>query len=426
MIDKLKTVARGACMGLADVVPGVSGGTMALVLGIYVQFIEAVKSVNFRWVLPLFAWIGSGFKSEKKDAVIDPIRSIHWGFLIPLMMGIMAAFVVGSRIIPELMDRYPVEMRAFFMGLIIASMLVPWAQMQSKGFVEVGVIIACAVLFYFIVGSASSPPQSWDTYEDDAAMTLEDFTRAYPSTATPEQLYCPRDANDNPELRAAIAAASPEQAAELDEVCAAVVAASGDLRELSDVRHELHLGRKHPDNPFNEVEVPEGTPINIPSPAIWFVFIAGLIAICAMVLPGISGSFILLIFGLYYFLLSAIKGFIYSLIDLQFPTNQLIYVSVFFVGTLIGIMLFTRLLSWLFKHYEAVTLAALIGIMLGSLRVIWPWKIGDTHTTEVQNVLPAGGDAALPIALIAVGFIVVFGLSMLGRRAEHLQDVHDA
>ncbi|MFT4703790.1 MAG: putative membrane protein, partial [Bradymonadia bacterium] len=96
-------VMKGMAMGFADVIPGVSGGTLALITGIYVSFLEAIKSLNINWIPPLFAWAFSGFKAEKRHVFFEAFLTIHWGFLIPLGVGIVLAFGLGSVIVPELM-----------------------------------------------------------------------------------------------------------------------------------------------------------------------------------------------------------------------------------------------------------------------------------------------------------------------------------
>lgn len=405
-------------MGVADVIPGVSGGTIALIVGIYTDFIEAIKSVNFRWVGPLFSWVLSGFSRERLGAVIEPIRAIHWSFILPLGVGIVLAFGLGSVVVPHLMDTYPVEMAAFFIGLILASVAVPYRQMPSRRAVHILWAVLAAVATYFSVGTKAHPALSWSTEMYDESVSLEDFMREYPSVYNAQELYCPTDApTDNAALRAAIAsdAAQPGAAATLDRLCEAVAAAQGDIAQLDALTEAEHLGRKDDLNPFNNVLVPASTPVQIPQPHLWYIFMSGVIGICAMVLPGISGSFFLLVLGVYHFMLSsALKGFILDLASGSLPVTQGLYVVVFALGCLIGLLSFARLMSHLFKNHPSNTLAVLIGMMIGSLRALWPWKVGDPHT-GVMNVLPPPDAAlAMPVMAAIVGAVLVLGLSAAG------------
>lgn len=416
-MKKLLILIKGMGMGFADVIPGVSGGTIALITGIYHDFINGIKSVNFRWIAPLFAWVFSGLSRDRLPALMEPIKAIHWGFLVPLACGIVLAFGVGSVVVPDLMDRFPAEMAAFFVGLILASTIVPFRQMTERGPRQVIVALVAAALTFVAVGTQTHPALHWVEESHEEALSLEDFMRQYPSMHTAEHLYCPTgDANDNAALRDAIAADAlqPGAAAHLDDLCSRLDAEAGDLAATSELRHDEHLGRKDEMNPFNNVLVPAGTVVLIPRPALWYVFFCGVIGICAMVLPGISGSFFLLVLGIYHFMLSsALKGFIYDLIDREIPTTQGLYVIVFSVGCLIGLLTFARVMSHLFDRYPSGTLAALMGMMLGSLRALWPWKIGDPHT-GVANVMPPADEIIGPVVALAVGAAIVLAITWAG------------
>jgi len=427
-MSHLVLALKGMCMGFADVVPGVSGGTMALVLGIYVRFIEAIKSVNFRWILPLLRWALSGFKEEHRDAFLRAWLAIHWSFLLPLAAGIGSAIVVGAKVIPELMDASPEGMQGFFMGLILASCVIPIRAMTRRGPREAIVALVFGVMTFLVVGSHTEPALSWTQQSVEERVTLESFTRQFPSIRTPEQLICGARDDGNDALLAAIAG-DPEQpnvAAELTTMCSELASHASDTRayvayRLShvDANGLSILDRKHESNPFNNVIVPAGTPVQIPTPAYWFIFICGIIAICAMVLPGISGSFLLLVLGAYHFLLSsALRGMISEITSLNFPSTQLPYVMIFGLGCAIGLLSFARVMSWLFHKQPSVTMAAMVGLLLGSLRAIWPFKIGEPHI-GVVNVLPTtAGELWLPALAFAVGLAIVLGFTWLGIRHE--------
>ncbi|MFT6629954.1 MAG: putative membrane protein, partial [Flavobacteriales bacterium] len=174
---------------------------------------------------------------------------------------------------------------------------------------------------------------------------------------------------------------------------------------------------KHELNPFNTTMIPAGTVVNVPRPTYAYIFMSGVIGICAMVLPGVSGSFFLLVLGVYQFMLSgALKGFVGSLVHGQVPVIQAPYVIVFCAGCLFGVLTFARVMSFLFKRFPSNTMAAMIGLMLGSLRALWPFKIGEPHT-GVQNVMPVlDGTLVAPTMALVVGAGLVLMVTWLGSR----------
>lgn len=245
---------KGFMMGSADVVPGVSGGTMALILGIYQRLIDAIKSVDTNTL-----------KSLLSLKISDVFKQIHWFFLVVLLSGILLAIMFVTRVIklPELMFTNPEPVYGLFFGLIVGSV---WYVLKGLGKLTVGNVL------WIIVGTAIG----------FRVVTL----------------------------------------------------------------------------------VPTDTPEDM-----WFIFLSGSLAITAMILPGISGSFILLILRKYDYILMQFS-------KLGGPeTMDALWVLVpFGLGLVIGIVMFSRVLSWLLHHYYAITLCVLVGFMIGSLYVIWPFQ----------------------------------------------------
>lgn len=275
----------GFVMGCAEIVPGVSGGTMAFVLGIYETLINAIKSVDLN-VLKM---------ARKLDikGVIDyvPVR-----FLIALLLGMFTAVLALASLLHHLLEDEPTFIFAFFAGLIIASVLaVGWKVKWSTQTIAATVI--GAVFAFWLVGQP----------------------------------------------------------------------------EISEAGHGAVT-----------------------------LFLSGMVAICAMILPGISGSFILLILGQYDYVLEAAK-------DLDVLT--LLPAA---IGAVVGIIAFSRLLSWLLKHREHLTIAVLVGFMMGSLRKIWNEAADGVDVVSDSGSLD-GGQIALVVVLVIVGFILV---SII----DHLQD----
>jgi len=308
-------------MGIAEVIPGVSGGTIAFITGIYERLLNAIKAFS-----P--ALIGT----FRKEGLKGLWTAIDGTFLLTLVMGMAGGIVVGAFGVSYLLEEYPPVIWAFFFGLIIASAIYIGRQIEKWTAVEVILLIAGAVLAYFITTIA---PVEW--------------SRSLP-----------------------------------------------------------------------------------------VVFIAGAIAISALILPGISGSFMLLLMGMYYFIVTkTLKEGVLQ----NFDPQAMLTMAVFGLGCLTGLLTVARVLSWTFKNYRFPTLAVLTGFMLGSLNKIWPWRnpvkamneAGETitNTTAILadpemkilqeiNQLPAdyvAGDALLvpAILMLVLGFVSVFLLERLGR-----------
>lgn len=288
-------------MGASDVVPGVSGGTIAFITGIYERLINAIKSINI-------ANIKLFFTGKFKQFWVN----IDGTFLLCLMLGIATSFLSLANLITYLIENQPVYVWSFFFGLILAS----------------------------IVFVGRNVRWNWKTMITGLVFVLLAFF----------------------------------------------------------------------------ITSPENAPLN-QNNALWYIFLCGAIAICAMILPGISGSFILVLLGQYFYIMNALTEL------------NIIVLSVFISGALIGIVSFANVLSWLFKHYEMITLSALTGFMAGSLNKIWPWK--NTIETYIdkhgkimpliqENILPNNFDMSFIWAclLILLGFTIVFVLEMVANKLK--------
>lgn len=299
-------------MGAADVVPGVSGGTIAFISGIYEELLASIKSVN----LAAFKLLLSGkFKAFWVH--------INGAFLLPLFLGIAISILSLARLFTYLLSTYPILVWAFFFGLIVASILFVGKQIKRWNVQNSAAIIIGAIIAFWI------------------------------TIITPSQM---------------------------------------------------------PDNLF-------------------FIFLAGSIAICAMILPGISGSFILLLMGAYTIVFGALNSTVDSLsaFDVDGLLTHGTRVATFILGCVIGLGLFSRVLTWMFQKAHDLTIAVLTGFMVGSLNKVWPWKVTvktrlNSHGEEVpflqDNVLPFSyteGEPqfALAVIMAIIGFGLVFGLERL-------------
>jgi putative membrane protein len=301
---------RGIAMGAADVVPGVSGGTIAMISGVYEELIDSIRSINLNAARRLF-----------REGAASFWHSINGNFLLSLIIGIAFSIVSLARFLHQAMESHPILIWSFFFGLVLASAIVVAGRITDWGADKLAALALGAAGSYLITIISPAEP-------------VTDY---------------------------------------------------------------------------------------------WFVFASGGVAICAMILPGISGSFILVLLGMYKFVLSAITEL------------RITVLLTFAAGAAVGLMLFSNLLSWLLRRFHDITVAALVGVMIGSLNKVWPWKQVlewrlDRHGTQVaaieRNVLPqsyptlpaadlagASGDPqlALAIALAVCGFMAVVAFELLTR-----------
>jgi len=292
-------------MGTADLIPGVSGGTIAFLSGIYEELIASIKLVTGD-VLRLFI----------KLKFVEAIKLIPFKFLIPLAVGLFGAIFLLANLLSYLLLTYPVFVWAFFFGLVIASTFVVTRRINKWGAVDMIGFGVATVGAYILVGA-----------------------------------------------------------------------------------------------------VPVETPSELP-----FFFLAGMIAIVAMILPGISGSFILLLLGKYQQVLGAVTS------------RDFLTLIVFALGAVFGIALFSRVLSWLFAKHHDISVAILAGFMLGSARKIWPWKEvvetrinshGEVVPLIENNILPSSIDISVILAIIlaVVGAAIVIYLGKMDLVKEQTKDL---
>jgi len=290
-------------MGGADAIPGVSGGTIAFIAGIYEELINSIKSIDLKSIRLLLQFKFKAFWEH-----------INGTFLITLVSGIFVSLLSLARIITYVLVTFPIQIWSFFFGLIIISSVLVLREMKQWNWVSIlSLMVGIGVAYYISVAAPSHTP-------DD----------------------------------------------------------------------------------------------------LWFVFLCGVIAICAMILPGISGAFILLILGKYEYVYTALKDF------------DILIIGTFGLGCLTGILSFARVISWYLKNYYNAAIGLLSGFMIGSLNKIWPWKnvmeyrinsSGERVPFIEENILPhryfeiTGDSPVLLQALIfaALGVLIVYILEMVAR-----------
>jgi putative membrane protein len=293
--DYMLLILKGMGMGAADVVPGVSGGTIAFIVGIYEELIDSIKSINTKAFLLFF-----------KGNFAEFWKTVNGNFLLSIIFGIGISVFSLAKVITFLLTTYPILIWSFFFGLVLSST-------------------------YFV----SKEINKW-SISRYIAFALGAVFAFYITVATPSE-----------------------------------------------------------------------TPSDL-----WFIFACGAIAICAMILPGISGSFILVLLGKYFYIMEAVKTF------------NIPIMLTFMAGASIGIISFSNVLSYLLKRFHDITIAVLGGFMLGSLNKVWPWKeVVETYTDSHGVAKPLIENNILPneyifpaFGLMVFGFVLVYVLEKISAK----------
>lgn len=289
MIQIIRSIIGGFFMGTADLVPGVSGGTIALVLGIYERLVGSIKEGS--------SALGSILKGDV-EGFKGHLSKVEWAFLLPLFGGILLAVVLLASFLEHQLDERPTVVAGVFFGLVLGSVVIAWKLLRDPDERHTVVAAAVAIVLFLLLGFGESE-------------------------------------------------------------------AGGD-------------------------------------PSLLVFFGAGALAVCAMILPGISGSLILLMLGMYTPVLGAVT-------DRDFLT-----VGVVGLGAVVGLALFSQVLHWALEHHHDNVLAALIGLMAGSTRILWPWPEG----VGSPELGAPGDDWAIVGAAALLGALAVFLISRLANRRE--------
>ncbi len=406
----LGNAARGLCMGLADLVPGVSGATVALVLGIYPRAIDAVSGIGPAMAKRLArarfrGQLAAGARDPAKLAGDDDGRDAgRLLFLASLAIGIGPAIAAGSRFLPPLLNDYPAQMKGLFFGLVLASVAIPVRRMERRGATALALGTTAALGAFLLTGlRATVEGRAHGAVVLELERPAEADVVITPANAT---LWAQRPGGG---LRIAYGAARPATVpAGAEEVRIEIVArvagadanlAAGSIRE---VRAPVAVAAARQDQPLSGGRDP-GLP---------FVFAAGVLAISAMSLPGLSGSFVLVALGLYDYVLGALRSALY-----HGDGGSLAVVATMIVAMTAGLLTFARILRRLLAKWPDAVLAVLAGLMLGSLRELWPFHRHLPSGDETASLPVAGDPATLSVvAMFAAGVAAVTALERLGRR----------
>lgn len=291
IIETLLNFVRGILIGIAELIPGISGGTIALITGVYKRVIDSAAEA-VRGIVLLF-----GFSKSNLAKSITHFKAISWSLLIPMLIGMVTAIFVGAGIVEPLLEQYPTVTKAVFAGLIAASLFVP-ITLSGMGW---------KMSHYLVLVLSAS---------------------------------------------AAFAFTSIPRAADAD-------------------------------------------------PSFIVIVVSAAFAVCALVLPGISGSYLLLALGMYAPTLAAVN-------DRDFG-----YLGTFILGAILGLASFVSLLQWLLSNKIKMTMVVMTGLMIGSLRALWPWQ------NETGAILMPEANFGLELLMFGLGSAIVFGLIVIERRMGH-------
>lgn len=300
--EMVKLYAKGFAMGTADLIPGVSGGTIAFITGIYEGLLEAIASIDKNF-----------FKNLLSLNIKEALSGLHLRFILPVGFGIVTAILGLARLMHFLLNEHPIPTWGAFFGLIAASIIVIWKQLEkpfsilSLSFISLGAIVAWVLVSLIPV----TTPETW-----------------------------------------------------------------------------------------------------------WFIYLCGVIGITAMILPGISGSFLLLILGKYEYITGAVKN--------PFLIDNITIIGIFLCGTITGLLGFSKTLNWFLKNYHLQTMSFLTGILIGSMKKVWPWKEvlesveirGKIKVLRDTNIIPQemNGESLLAISLIVIGFVAVMAMELYSKK----------
>lgn len=305
-MNSMAIAVRGLAMGIAEVIPGVSGGTIAFITGIYTRLLGSIKAVGPELIT---AYHAGGIRRAW--------QALDGGFLVALLAGMAGGIIIGIFGISWLIEHYPMGIWSFFFGLIAGSAVLIARTVSEWSLPEwFGIILATGLAFYITIASPANGSES-------------------------------------------------------------LIA----------------------------------------------IFVAGFIAISAMILPGISGSFLLLLMGMYSLIINNVKGLL-----TQFESKHFLVVSVFAIGCMLGLATSARVLTWVFKHHHNTAMAILTGFMVGSLNRLWPWKTilsyrinskGEQIPFLDKSVLPVHYDGDPQYGMVCVclvaGILTVLWISKMGH-----------
>lgn len=353
----IRDLTTGFLIGLANLIPGVSGGTFALILGLYERLITFLNSINARTVFTffrlLFAWLGSGFKKAEGNTLMAHLRENDYPFMAVLAIGAMGCILAMSSLMKYLLIHQFTYTYGYFFGLILLSVAVPWRMIQR---VRPSLLLPLLIGLFLTVGISAN---------------VDPYEKALNKSNLLEQQYLLEKSADKQEA-------------------------------MTDSGKFIYIGKYTPGEYL-------------------YIFFCGIVAISAMVLPGISGSLVLILMNQYFAVISAIANISSLLLD------DLLFLGCMAAGIIFGLLSFARIIKFMFNRFHDPTVAFLIGLIIGSLYSLWPFKQAnvideffvkegrvvemiENHTVYSNvNILPQDSTTAL-----MTGVAILLGIITMG------------
>lgn len=385
-LDWLRLILSGICMGIADIIPGISGGTIAFIMGFYEDLLNSIKTFN-----------GENFIFLLRGRFREFFQNVAWKFILGLVCGIIIAMVCLAQLIGSILNHemYRTLLYSAFFGLILAAAFLCGIQLK-KWLLSHLIIFCLGGILAFLLTSFS--------FDLSSNQDLYDVKFDYPISQKSTKNYN----------------AAANKLIDVPKATLSAMLAKGVIHAST---HVYSHSSKSYGAASDFVK-----PIHAKKLDIWIIS-CGAIAICAMILPGISGSYLLTILGMYSTVIGALADFTTNLARGNFESNSFFILINMLFGIILGALFFTRFISWILNKYHDLAIALLTGFMVGALGSVWPFwsyqytllplKLEKGPQLEVFHpLMPSWMDSTtwLSIALALAGASLVFGLHIIAKR----------
>ena len=331
MIKSIQNFCKGMIIGIANIIPGVSGGTLALILNIYEPLIEGIHNISLDTVVKFFKLFT--FKRQALEEFRDELKSIRFGLLVQVLAGAGLSILLFSSIMTFLIQNYQSPTFGFFFGLIIISIIIPLKMIKKVNF---KVILALIIAIVLIMGLSMLETDAGKIQKEEQKILMEEEGMS---------------------------------------------------------------------------EVANNTPLDYA-----YLVLCGAVAMSTMIIPGVSGSFVLLLMGRYFDVLEAVSSL------------NLAVLGSFALGAILGLLLFSRFLNYLLKNHHDNTMGFLTGLVIGSLWAIWPFK--ELHTLSsgevitLSNIIPEtiSKNEIITLLTILAGMVIVIAMILLEKRNKKVKE----
>lgn len=391
--DWFRLICCGLCMGTADIIPGISGGTIAFIMGFYEELLNSIKSFNL-----------VALRKLGKGQIKEFFSLVSWKFLLGLLIGIVLAMVCTAHFVTYVLnhEQYRVFLYALFLGLIIAATILCGCQIKSWRWSHFFVFIITACIAFILTGSTWITPSQEPLFDIRVENVHSSKILRNYDPQTERLLSVPLS------------------------TVSAMLAKGVITPSTTAFSHQDHL-----EGPINEFVQNNAPTWNKLDP--WIIF-CGALAICAMILPGISGSYLLSVLGMYATVVGALADFAGHLKEGSFDSASCMILVNMLIGIVLGALFFTRLVSWVLKTSHDLALASLTGFMIGALKSVWPfwsyqYSLLPLHIEKGPQLEPLhlliphalNLETGVALSLMICGGALVFGLHLIAQQLQKKQ-----